>query len=861
MVMGRLFERQLAKARRGNGEVDLDILARLVTAAYDDAECDRARTDRSVKLMAEELERAHAHLFDAFAAVPEGIAIFDAEDRYVLWNNKYAEMYAASAYALKIGARFEEVLHAGIAAGQHPDANGREEEWLATRLARHRNEASSHEQRLPNGRWIRVEERRTSDGGSIGVLTDITDLKQREESFRLLFDNNPVPMWVCDRDGLRVVAINDAAVTHYGYSRERFLSMTVLDLHPDEDRAAFLEFIRSGQPGTGDVHWRHLRADASVIQVVAYSRNLQYQGNAASLVAVIDVTDRKIAEDKLRSTREFLNTIVENVPSTIVVKDVRDFRYLLINRAGEEYYGIPRSQMIGKTAHDVLPRASAEIVTALDRQLLQNREKVDNEHALDTPGHGTRIASSTRMPILNSKGEPQYLLAVIDDITEKKEAQARIAYLAHHDPLTDLPNRTAFNERLAQVFENANRQRSMFAVMCMDLDRFKEVNDIFGHGSGDELLREVANRLKSASGDTFLARLGGDEFTMILEEPCEPDEIAALTERMRASIEGDINVNGTPVRIGLSGGVAIYPVDALDSTTLVANADAALYRAKADGRGSIRFFAADIDKQLRERRALQRDLRAAIVRREFTLAYQPQARVDGRITGFEALLRWHHPVRGNVPPAEFIPVAEDSGLIITIGEWVLREACREAASWPRPLHIAVNLSPAQFKHGDLPKLVHEILLDTGLPPHRLELEITESVLIGDFSRALLILRQLKAMGLRIAMDDFGTGYSSLSYLQAFPFDKIKIDRSFVANLDDNAQSAPIVRAVIGLGRGLSVPVAAEGVETTDQLSFLSREACDEIQGYLIGRPRPIADYAELVGRAPIVQASQLICAQ
>jgi diguanylate cyclase (GGDEF)-like protein/PAS domain S-box-containing protein len=798
--------------------------------------------------MAQELERAHATLLDAFEAVPEGLVLFDAQDRFKLWNRSYAELVANVFGELTTGLTFEEAHRAALAKGRFPTAVGREEEWLAERLAHHRAPHSSHEDRVTDGRWIRVVERRTADGGSIGVRVDITEIKQREESFRLLFESNPVPMWLHDEESLKFLAVNDAAVAHYGYSREQFLSFTVMDIRPEEDRAAFAEYLASGQRSHGNRYWRHRRADGSIIQIVAYSRSLPYQGRVANLVAVVDVTDRKRAEDRLRSTQEFLNTIVENVPSTIVVKDARDLRYLLINRAGEEYYGIPRSQMIGKSAHDVLPKASADLVTGLDRQLLATREYVVNEHILDTPGHGARVAASRRIPIFNARGEPEYLLAVIDDITEKKQAQARIAYLAHHDPLTDLPNRAAFNERLAQVLGHAGQQGRMFAVICIDLDRFKEVNDVFGHGTGDDLLKEVSKRLKSVVGDVFLARLGGDEFTVIVEGACEPADIAILAERMQSSLDGDIDINGNPLRTGMSAGVAIFPVDGVDATSLVTNADAALYRAKSEGRGSMRFFAADLDRQLRERRALQHDLRSAVARRELVLNYQPLARIDGEVVGFEALVRWHHPVRGQVPPNVFIPVAEESGLIISIGEWVLREACREAASWPRPLNIAVNLSPVQFKHGDLPKLVHEILIETGLSPQRLEIEITESVLIGDFSRALSILRRLKSLGLRIAMDDFGTGYSSLSYLQSFPFDKIKIDQTFVANLECNAQSAAIVRAVIGLGRGLSVPIAAEGVETREQLDFLSSEACDEIQGYLIGHPHPIEDYAEITGR-------------
>jgi EAL domain-containing protein (putative c-di-GMP-specific phosphodiesterase class I) len=315
----------------------------------------------------------------------------------------------------------------------------------------------------------------------------------------------------------------------------------------------------------------------------------------------------------------------------------------------------------------------------------------------------------------------------------------------------------------------------------------------------------------------------------------------------------EFEIQGEAVSVGGTVGIAIFPTDSSDGTGLLANAYAALARAKAEARGSIRFFEAEMDRRLRDQRALQHDLRSAAACGELELYYQPQARIVGEVVGFEALLRWNHPKRGLIEPAAFIPIAEESALIIPVGEWVLRDACREAASWPRPLQVSINLSPVQFQHGDLPGLVHSVLLETGLAPDRLELEITENVLIGDFSRALSILRRLKLLGVRIAMDDFGTGYSSLSYLQSFPFDKIKIDKTFIANLEHNPQSAAIIRAVIGLCRGLELPVVAEGVETEEQRQFLEREACDEMQGYIVGYPLPIAEYAELVGRPANVQ--------
>jgi diguanylate cyclase (GGDEF)-like protein/PAS domain S-box-containing protein len=562
-----------------------------------------------------------------------------------------------------------------------------------------------------------------------------------------------------------------------------------------------------------------------------------------------DITERKRAERELERTRSFLDTIIENVPSPIIVKNISDLRYLLINRAAEKYLGVDRSVMLGKTAGEVMPRSSADKIEAEDQKLIESGEVAFlSEHAVATPANGTRIVTATRLPVKDTDGMPQYLISVINDLTERKHHEQRIEHLARHDPLTDLPNRTAFNDCIASTIGLAAGSRESFALLCMDLDRFKAVNDVFGHAVGDALLREVGRRLGAVSHGAFLARLGGDEFAVITPTGMQPAAAETLAERLSAALDSDIEINGNTLRVGATIGIGIYPQDGTDAAALIANADAALFRAKAEMRGSIRFFEISMDKQLRERRALQQDLRSASAHNELALHYQPQAHIDGEVTGFEALVRWHHPRHGLVPPDTFIPLAEESGLIVPMGEWILRMACREAASWPRPLHIAINLSPVQFQHGDLPRLVHQILLETGLAPSRLELEITEGVLIGDFTRAVAILRRLKGLGVRIAMDDFGTGYSSLSYLQSFPFDKLKIDQSFVANIGHSQQAATIIRAVIALGRGLNLPVVAEGVETEEQLRFLASENCNEIQGYLVGRPQPIDEYAEVVGR-------------
>jgi diguanylate cyclase (GGDEF)-like protein/PAS domain S-box-containing protein len=561
---------------------------------------------------------------------------------------------------------------------------------------------------------------------------------------------------------------------------------------------------------------------------------------------------------ELGRTQNFLDSIIENMPVSVAVKDARDRCFVLINRTAEAIFGIARRDLIGKQAHDLPNGENAADLFPLAGEALRTRDlqTIDN-HVVDTRHNGTRILTTRNLSIPDESGEPRYLLSLSEDITERKQAEARIEHMARYDALTDLPNRVAFVEHLTRAIGSAKESRESFAVLSIDLDRFKEVNDMFGHAVGDDVLRELSQQLRKFAGDAYLARLGGDEFTLITPNGDQPALAEILARRLQAAIVTDLDLNGQHLRVGVSIGIAIFPADGADATTLLNNADAALYRAKTAGPGKTRFFELEMDNRQRERRAIQHELDSAVARNEFRLFYQPQAKIDGEVTGFEALVRWHNPQRGMVSPATFIPVAEESGLIMQIGEWVLREACREAASWPHPLQIAVNLSPIQFRHGDLAGLVHSVLLETGLAPARLELEITEGVLVEDFGRGVSILRRLKTLGVRIAMDDFGTGYSSLSYLQSFPFDKIKIDQSFISKVTSNPQSAAIVRAVIGLAHGLNLPVLAEGVETRAQLEFLAAESCDEAQGYLLGRPHPIAEYSGLIRRDDAAAAKLL----
>jgi diguanylate cyclase (GGDEF)-like protein/PAS domain S-box-containing protein len=443
------------------------------------------------------------------------------------------------------------------------------------------------------------------------------------------------------------------------------------------------------------------------------------------------------------------------------------------------------------------------------------------------------------------------LIYSVRDLTEKKAAEGRIHYLAHFDPLTGLPNRSSFLERLGAEIRQAQDDDKRFALLNFDLDRFKEINDMFGHAAGDAVLGEISNRLKACLEPTeYAARFGGDEFFAILSPADTPDHIMAFANRILAAVRSPITVGDNELFVGASVGVAVFPDDARSEPDLMAHADLAMYRAKKAAGGKACFFESGMDIEMRERCSLARDLRQALAHGEFELYYQPQSRLsDSQTIGYEALIRWRHPTRGMIPPAEFIPIAEDTALIVPIGEWVLREACATAASWTEPYRIAVNLSPVQFTHGGLPETVHNILIETDLSPKRLELEVTESLLISDPGVAFRTLRRLKALGVSIAMDDFGTGYSSLSTLQSFPFDKIKIDRSFVDMLGKQPKSASIIRAVLALGHSLEIPVLAEGIETKAQLDFMRREGCDEAQGYFLGRPMPVGQiFAQVAAR-------------
>ncbi|GAC1619872.1 MAG: hypothetical protein NVS4B4_05120 [Bradyrhizobium sp.] len=434
-------------------------------------------------------------------------------------------------------------------------------------------------------------------------------------------------------------------------------------------------------------------------------------------------------------------------------------------------------------------------------------------------------------------------VATHEDITEQRRSELKIEYMAHHDALTDLANRALLNERLEQALGSRIHCEQMVAVHHLDLDQFKAVNDTFGHGAGDELLRTVADRLRGLVRETdTVARMGGDEFVIVQAPITDPAQATSLAQDIIRLMGEPFDIDGHQSVVGSSIGISVGPGDGLTPEKLLRNADLALYRAKGDGRGMFRFFEPAMDLQMQTRRMMEHDLRKALPAGEFELYYQPVVNLASReISGFEALIRWNHPTEGIIAPAKFIPLAEEIGFIVPIGEWVIRQACATAAQWPKNLHVAVNISAAQFRSPSLMQHIVGALAASGLLPSRLEIEITETVLLQNRETTLEILHQLRALGVRIAMDDFGTGYSSLTYLQCFPFDKIKIDRSFVKDITENTSSLNIVRAVASLASGMGMTTTAEGVETREQLDRITSEGCTEMQGFLFSKPLPAGE--------------------
>jgi diguanylate cyclase (GGDEF)-like protein/PAS domain S-box-containing protein len=543
----------------------------------------------------------------------------------------------------------------------------------------------------------------------------------------------------------------------------------------------------------------------------------------------------------------FLNMVIQNIPAMVLVKNAADQKIVLLNSVGEEMLGVSHETVVGHVSSDFMTTERAALYNTYDQMALQSQEGImlKEEHVTDSHGR-ERVIQLKKTVLRTPSGEADCILTLGTDLTDQKQAEARIAHLAHYDPLTGLANRALFTREMDAALSRVQRLGRHIALLCLDLDRFKAINDSYGHMTGDQLLIEVADRLRGCVRKSdLIARMGGDEFA-IIQDIENPQDAQHLATRIVEAMKQPIVINDIALEVGASVGIAIAPTDGMDANNLLSRADLAMYRVKADGRNSWCFYRPEMDAQLQSRIEMEQDLKAALADGQFQLYFQPLLDMEsGQVVSFEALLRWIHPVRGFIPPAEFIPVAEECGLIGQLGEWVLMKATRTAALWPQAWRVAVNISPLQFRHKSLVNLVKKALKTSGLSPVRLELEITESVILKDETHNLAILNAIRAMGVRIAMDDFGTGYSSLSYLRTFPFDKIKIDQSFVRDLPNDKNALSIVRAITDMARSLGVLITAEGVETQAQMDALRALNCGEAQGYLIGRPAPeIAAYIQ-----------------
>ncbi|MCK1594590.1 EAL domain-containing protein [Bradyrhizobium sp. 164] len=565
------------------------------------------------------------------------------------------------------------------------------------------------------------------------------------------------------------------------------------------------------------------------------------------VATIEDITERRNLEQERDRNHTFLREIIDHIPSQITVKDARTRQYLLLNGVAEQLFGQSRQDVVGKTAFDIFPEAPAARITEDDSSALKSAKGLfKDEHPWQMPGMGLRYITSTRIGIRDEAGEPRYLIHVIDDVTERRRADEKIAHMAHYDALTDLPNRTLFREQIERELAEV-AGGGQFALLYIDVDEFKGINDSLGHHVGDELLKAIAGRLRGClkQGD-LIARLGGDEFAVIQTGIQSSADVVSFVTRMYEAIRQPYHCLGHQLSTDASIGIALAPQDGSDLDQLIKNADLAMYGAKAEGRRTHRFFEPEMDACAKARLTMEQDLRQALVNGGFEIHYQPLVDLrSGEVSGCEALLRWRHPERGMVSPAEFIPIAEDTGLINELGDWVLRMACNEAATWPAHVRVAVNVSPVQLKCDTLALRIAGALAASGLDPRRLELEITEAVLIRDDEAALSILHQLRAIGVRIALDDFGTGYSSLSYLKRFPFDKIKIDRCFVADIAETNGAPVIVQAVVNIAAASSMTTVAEGVETEAQREMLRKLGCTEMQGYLFSAPKPASEVRKL----------------
>jgi diguanylate cyclase (GGDEF)-like protein len=801
----------------------------------------------------------------ALSHMSQGLSMYDAEHRLVICNARFREMYGAPEELCRTGVSLDEIFkwrrENGIVPIESADDSTQQ---VLDETSQSRKRVQAY--RMPDGRIISVTQSPMPNGGFVTTHEDVTteverltaiearerELKLQNMRFDAAVNNMSQGLCMFDKDE-RLVVCNEPYARIYNLPPELITAGTTLSqileyrfahgMTPKQGRQAYAEerkrLVADRLEAADEVDLEDGRS-------IAVRHHPMKDGGWVATHEDVTEEHRRERELKLQNMR--FDAAVNNMSQGLCMFD-KEERLVVCNGPYARIYklppaltrpGTPLSDILNhRFANGMAPKQGHEAYLESRKQMIAERLEVQEEVELEDG----RTISAKNHPIADGGW-----VATHEDVTEQRRIEARVRHLARHDALTDLPNRVLLREEMEKLEARIQRQENV-AVLCLDLDHFKDVNDTLGHGVGDQVLVTVGNRLREASRETdIVARLGGDEFAILVHSLDDPRDAAIIADRIVKSVAMPMDIGGHHVAIGTSVGIALAPTDGHDAEELLRNADLALYRAKSEGRGNYHFFERGMDEALQHRRMLEQGLKVALSRNQFRLMYQPLLDLnDNRVCCFEALLRWDHPERGVIPPAEFIPVAEETGAISAIGEWVLMEACRTAATWPENVRVAVNLSAAQFKSRALVDHVVAAVSSAGISPKRLELEVTESLLLADTEQTLSTLHRLRALGVRISMDDFGTGYSSLSYLRSFPFDKIKIDRSFMSGLGPREDSLAIIKAVIGLGQSLGMSTTAEGIETEEQLDAVRAQGCNEVQGFLFSPPLPASGIAALLG--------------
>jgi diguanylate cyclase (GGDEF)-like protein/PAS domain S-box-containing protein len=878
-------------------ESSIAVLARLASASSRIVESELYTSIAALKAQALRYETAIDN-------ISQGVCFFDGEQRLILCNRRYAEIYRLPPEQVRPGATLRQIAESRWAAGTSSMAVDDYLSWCASIIAGRESKTWTTE--LKDGRTIHVCHQPMMDGGWVATHEDITELRAMRTvaderlSLQTLIDWVPDNLWVKDAKS-RFVISNKVTATRMGIEDPAdLIGKTDLELLPAEIAKKFYadeqRIVQSGQPM---IDMEECVFGASGARTWILTTKVPLRNDRNEIVGVVgvsrDITERRLAD----ALRDGQGRILEMIAMSAPLEDVLEH---LVHLIESQLTGIFGSVLLldkdgTRLRHGAAPSLPDAFTRAVDGLRVgpnmgscgaaaHRREAVLVADIMHDPlwedyrqlaaAHGLRSCWST--PILSHHGavlgtfamysttvrEPTEAERRLVDVAtriagiaiERRQAEERIHFMANHDALTGLPNRTLLKDRLEQAVLQAQRYDRWVTVVFIDLDNFKFVNDSLGHNAGDELLKLVANRMVECVRETdTVVRLGGDEFVVLLvDQPKNADIVTAILQKLRAAIAEIVHLEGHDLRVTGSIGIANYPNGGTDADALLANADAAMYRAKEIGRDNFQFYTPELNTKVHEKFLLQEELRNAVVRSEFVLIYQPQVDLrTGRIFAVEALIRWRHPTLGVISPVKFIPMAEESGLIVPIGDWVLREACRQNKAWQDAglphVTICVNVSARQFREKSLITAVVNALRESGLDAKYLELELTESLIMQDVEQAVATMRELQRLGVQLSIDDFGTGYSSLAALKTFPVARLKIDKSFIDDLSTNENDRAVASAVILLGQKLNLRVIAEGVETDEQVAFLRENNCDEMQGYHFSKPIQPQEIARLLRAA------------